>query len=72
MKRKAVKAISHEALTRAIESFKSRGGLIKTLPAEIEPTRNLVGARYAEFETITSTAVPESRGSSSGGEGAAA
>jgi len=69
--RKGAKAISHEDLRNAIEAFRARGGLIRQLPAEIAPPRNLVGARYAEFEPIGSSALPESRGTADA-EGAAA
>lgn len=71
MKRKAAKAITHEELERAIEAFRARGGLIKRLPAEIAPARNLVGSRYGEFEPIGSTVLPESS-SAAASEGAAA
>ena len=68
--RKGVKPISHEEVQRAIEKFSAQGGLIKHLPDQVAPSRNLVGSKWAEFEIIGGTgseAVVES-----GGESAAA
>lgn len=64
-------AISHEEVQRAIDKFKSQGGLIKRLPDQRAPARTLVGGKYAEFEVIAGFSEVGSEGSS-GGEGAAA
>jgi hypothetical protein len=55
--------ISEQEVQEALNKFKERGGLIKKLPDEVIPTHNLVGSRWAVYETIqdtSGTATPES------------
>lgn len=44
--------ISHADVRDAIRRFHERGGLIKQLPAQPDPIRNLVGAKWAAYETV--------------------
>lgn len=44
--------ISHADVRDAIRRFQERGGLIKKLPAQPNPARNLVGAKWAIYETV--------------------
>ena len=46
------KNISHEDVQRALRSFQERGGLIRTLPAQLAPDRLLVGARHGLYEPV--------------------
>jgi len=55
-------AISEVEIQQALSNFKARGGLIKKLPDEIVPSHNLVGSKWAMFETIQDSSagsVPE-------------
>ena len=45
--------ISETELRDAILHFKARGGLIKKLPEQPNPVRNLVGAKWAIYETVS-------------------
>ncbi len=54
--------ITEHEIQAALERFKSRGGLIRKLPDEIVPAHNLVGAKFAMYETVqeaSSASVPE-------------
>ena len=51
MKAKRIE-ISHTDVRDAILRFQERGGLIKKLPALPDPIRNLVGAKWAIYETV--------------------
>lgn len=44
------KNISEQEIQMAIELFKSRGGLMKQLPAEKTPILNLVGRKWSQYE----------------------
>ena len=47
--------ISEQEIQEALKKFKERGGLIKKLPDEVVPAHNLVGNRWAVYETIQDT-----------------
>ena len=49
---KKQKAITEEDIRRAIRAFHRTGGLIKVLPDEETPPRNLVGAQYGVYEPV--------------------
>lgn len=50
---KSQKAVITEAqVQQALEKFKKQGGLIRKLPDEVVPPHNLVGAKWAMYETI--------------------
>ena len=44
--------ISQADMRDAIRRFQERGGLINKLPAQPDPIRNLVGAKWAAYETV--------------------
>ena len=44
--------ISQADVREAIRHFQESGGLIKKLPALPDPIRNLVGAKWAAYETV--------------------
>ena len=44
--------ITELEIQQALKKFKEHGGLIKKLPAEIVPAHNLVGSKWAMYETI--------------------
>jgi hypothetical protein len=67
--RKAVKAITHEEVKRAIEKFKAEGGLIKRLPDERVAPRTLVGSKYSEYESVGGGFSEVGGGEGAGGEG---
>ena len=46
------KIITEDQIRRALEKFKNRGGLIRTLPPQVAPDQRLVGARHAAFENL--------------------
>ena len=58
MKRKEVK-VSHEEVQRAIKKFQENGGLITQVPTEGNPRRRLVGSKYASFEAVFESHIPE-------------
>lgn len=49
---KKQKTITEEEIRGAIRAFQRAGGLIKVLPDEDTPPRNLVGAKYAAYEPV--------------------
>ena len=49
---KKQKTITEEEIRGAIRAFQRAGGLIKVLPDEDTPPRNLVGAKYAVYEPV--------------------
>ena len=51
MKAKRI-VISQTDVRDAILRFQERGGLIKILPPQPDPIRNLVGAKWAAYETV--------------------
>jgi hypothetical protein len=44
--------ITEAEIQQALQKFQKRGGLIKKLPDEVVPTHNMVGARWAVYETV--------------------
>ena len=44
--------ITEQEIQKAIESFKSKGGLMKQLPAEKTPLFNLVGRKWSQYEEL--------------------
>jgi hypothetical protein len=56
MKHKGNKAIiTEQEIQAALAKFTAHGGLIKKLPPEVVPAHNLVGGRFAVYETIQDT-----------------
>ena len=49
---KKQKTITEEEIRRAIRACQRAGGLIKVLPDEDTPARNLAGAKYAAYEPV--------------------
>ena len=46
------KIISEDQIRLALKNFAERGGLIRTLPPQVEPDRNLVGSQHAVYEIL--------------------
>lgn len=46
------KAVTEAEVQQALQKFQAHGGLIKKLPDEVVPAHNLVGAKWAVYETI--------------------
>ena len=49
---KKQKTITEEEIRGAIRAFQRAGGLIKVLPDEDTPPRNLIGTKYAAYEPV--------------------
>ena len=50
--------VTEQEVQQALQKFKKQGGLIKKLPDEIVPAHNLVGSRWAMYETIQDNSGP--------------
>ena len=51
MKKKS--EISQEEIQKALKKFQNQGGLISKLPDQIAPRSNMVGGRWAMYETVS-------------------
>lgn len=58
MKRKEIK-ISHDEIQRALQTFQSKGGLITKVKTEGNPRRRMVGSKYASYEAVFESHIPE-------------
>jgi hypothetical protein len=52
MKKKDKIAISHADISKALQKFKSEGGLINRLPDQIVPKGVLVGGKFSAYESV--------------------
>ena len=46
------KTVTEDQIRRALEIFRKRGGLMRTLPPQVAPDRRLVGAQHAAYESL--------------------
>ena len=44
--------VSADEVRKALEKFKSSGGLIQRLPDQPSPKRRMVGGKWAMYETV--------------------
>jgi hypothetical protein len=51
--------ITHDQVQEALKRFSAKGGLLKRLPDQVTPVRQLVGGRWASLESLIDTIQPK-------------
>ena len=57
--KRTTEVISHEQVQEALKQFHAKGGLLKRLPDQITPVRQLVGGKWASLESLIDTIQPK-------------
>ncbi len=51
--------ITHDQVKEALKRFQQDGGLLKRLPDQVTPVRQLVGGKWASLESLIDTFQPK-------------